>query len=738
VASATASHVWRIMAEWFSAKELAGVDGMAGSVQGVIARAKREMWQSRKRSGQGGGKEYHIASLPDATQDALKAAAHADAKISNEHAREGAVAGASLRLQAKVTETLENTQREQGLADAVTLQGKARSRMDARIQVMQAFDAWVERFDGAPSVARYTFAAAFNAGEVAVEAWVTEHLRGGKISAASLSRWQKQLKKQGLSSLSGGYGNRKGSGLLDSHADQRDFIVAMICEYPHASATHYHRALHARFGDATVAISERSLQRWVKNWRHDNARLLLRVTNPDAFKNQYMFAAGSYSDDVVRLNQRWELDSTPADVMLADGRYSIIGMIDIYSRRPLLHVARTSSADGIVAMLRRAILTYGVPESVKIDNGKDYISKRCLGVFTALNIEEKRSDAFSGWQKPHVERFFRSFNHDICELLPNYKGHNVTDAQAIRARQSFAEQLFKKNTVAEIDMTSEQLQILCDDWVNGVYMLRKHASLGVTPLQKATEYTGHISRISNERALDMLLAEVPSNHGQRSVTKKGISIKWPGEPRQHWYHSPCLSDVADREKVLVRFDPMGDMGRVFVFYRGAFLGTAECPELLGLDKMIHAKAVRHAQSKDIAEQKKAMDQIKKEQAVHSVAGELMQQAAVAAETVTTMPHAAVEHQTSALDAAVQAIEAEEAAKAAPAVDIAPVKAETLQKAESMNRADADETAEDRFARYMRIQRDPQATAEDRSWADFWQRGVEAKMQIKIAKIEGRL
>jgi len=719
------------MNEWYSAKELLGVAGMPSTTQGINKAARTKAWQSRKRDGQGGGKEYHISSLPQATRVALKLAAHEDAKTSNEHVRDGAVAGAMLRLQNTVEDTLDNTKREQGLADASMLKGNARSRMDARIQVLQRFDAWLERYDGAPSVARYVFAEAFNAGKIDLEAWVTGHLRGGKISAASLSRWQKQLKKQGLSSLSGGYGNRKGTGLLDSHAGQRDFITAMICEYPHASATHFHRALHARFGDEAVDISERSLQRWVKNWKHDNPRLLLRMTNPDAWKNQFMFAAGSYSDDVMRLNQRWELDSTPADVMLVDGRYSIIGMIDVYSRRPLLHVARTSSADGIVAMLRRAILTYGVPESVKIDNGKDYISKRCLGVFTALNIEEKRSDAFSGWQKPHVERFFKSFNHDICELLPNYKGHNVADAQAIRARQSFSDQLFKKNDVAEIDMTSEQLQTLCDDWVNGVYMIRKHRSLGATPLQKATEYKGHISRVSNERALDMLLAEVPSNHGQRSVTKKGISIKWLGEPRQHWYHSPCLADVQDREKVLVRFDPMGDMGRVFVFYRESFLGTAECPELLGLDKGMHAREVRHTQTKNIAAKKKKLDQIKKEQAVHSVAGEMMEQAAVAAKKVTSMPHTAIEHQTSSLDAAVAAIEAQEAAKAAPLLPS--VSPDIVEKAEAMSRkheAAKAETPEDRFARYQSVTANEAASDEERTWAKQYISNIEGRMAMK--------
>ncbi len=61
------------MKSWFSAKELAGVNGMPGTTQNVTVRAKKNGWQYRERQGQGGGKEYHITSLPEETQQALKA-----------------------------------------------------------------------------------------------------------------------------------------------------------------------------------------------------------------------------------------------------------------------------------------------------------------------------------------------------------------------------------------------------------------------------------------------------------------------------------------------------------------------------------------------------------------------------------------------------------------------------------------------------------------------------------------
>lgn len=51
--------------EWFAAKELAGLEGLPSSPQGINLMAKREGWEQRRRRGvQGKAVEYHIGSLP--------------------------------------------------------------------------------------------------------------------------------------------------------------------------------------------------------------------------------------------------------------------------------------------------------------------------------------------------------------------------------------------------------------------------------------------------------------------------------------------------------------------------------------------------------------------------------------------------------------------------------------------------------------------------------------------------
>lgn len=223
--------------QWYSAKELAGMVGLEGSVRTIYRKSEKENWQSRPRQGQGGGNEYHISSLPAATQDALRKAAHLAAAEHNPAMQAGIAAGCKLKLEAKIEEEQTKAIIEASLAEVSNLDGHARSRMDARVQVLQSFAKYMERFDGNKTEAAYAYARAFNEGSIVMELWVKDHLRGGKISAASLLRWQKDLQKKGLSSLAGRYGNRKGSSVLDTDPELNGFMEALIFEYPEAHLT---------------------------------------------------------------------------------------------------------------------------------------------------------------------------------------------------------------------------------------------------------------------------------------------------------------------------------------------------------------------------------------------------------------------------------------------------------------------------------------------------------------------
>lgn len=69
------------MKDYRTAKELAGLDGMPGTERGVLKKATRESWSFENKTGRGGGKAFHVSSLPEATKDHLhRLAMEADGK----------------------------------------------------------------------------------------------------------------------------------------------------------------------------------------------------------------------------------------------------------------------------------------------------------------------------------------------------------------------------------------------------------------------------------------------------------------------------------------------------------------------------------------------------------------------------------------------------------------------------------------------------------------------------------
>ena len=55
---------------YYSAQELVELNlaGLPTSKKAILNKATKEMWESRKRKGKGGGFEYHLHSLPPETQ----------------------------------------------------------------------------------------------------------------------------------------------------------------------------------------------------------------------------------------------------------------------------------------------------------------------------------------------------------------------------------------------------------------------------------------------------------------------------------------------------------------------------------------------------------------------------------------------------------------------------------------------------------------------------------------------
>jgi|GEM_PF-540801 len=592
--------------------------------------------------------------------------------------------------------------------------------IDAWIAVLRAQENWCAAHGIEKVVERdLKFADAWNAGTIEIDESVRTRLP--RLSRTNLARQRSRLRQGNLAALAGKtYAPR--SSKIDRLPQVREFVLGTIAQHPHITSRSLYQAVKTRFNQQGLDLpTEANLNRWIQSWKAENAELYMAISDPDKWKGQYMAAFGDASEGIIRPNQRWEFDSTPADVMLTDGRYALIGVVDVYTRRAKLLVSKTSKATAIAALARKALLDWGVPETAKTDNGKDYTSDHLTRCFAGLGIKHELCPPFQPWKKPHIERFFKTFSHDLVELLPGFIGHNVADRKAIESRRSFADRMMSRGKVVEVAMDAAALQAFCDQWI-AAYSGRPHGGLnGQTPIQVLTQATGWQQRtIGNERLLDMLLAEAPAG-GTRTVQKdNGIRID------NAWYIAPELAADGDdgyiKQRVHVRYDPC-DLGRIYCFDGdGKFICVAECPERTGINRQEVASRAKKRQQKRISEGRKQMKRYARAAKTESIGQEILEAQAEQAGKVIPFRQPTIAHQTPALDAAAAALNA---------LQRRPVQAPQLSEAEvrrirdEMDAADARQQVEepnDRISRIYRAWKSGQAIGpDDAAWADHYVR-----------------
>lgn len=295
-------------------------------------------------------------------------------KLAPQHARAIGAAGAA-QLIGEAEEARKWDAVRSAAAVFAALPEETKRIAEARRAALKAVEALVSGGLSAEA-AREEFAFAWAEGDrFDLDPDHAEILGASGPSPDTLRRWGRTFARQGLGGLAPRWGlHRKGSGRIDRDPALRETIEGMLVANPGGSLRLVMRLLKARLPQDQIP-SRRTVELWVQKWRVENPLLHHLSANPDAFKSKVKMIAGKASEDVVRLNQRWEADFTPNDVLLADGkRATLVACIDVWSRRVKIVVSRSSSAGAVAACIRKAILAWGAPELLKTDNGSDYKS----------------------------------------------------------------------------------------------------------------------------------------------------------------------------------------------------------------------------------------------------------------------------------------------------------------------------------------------------------------------------
>ena len=176
------------MKEWWAVPELMSLPGMPSTPQGVRFKANTEQWQSRPRQGRGGGKEYHISSLPAETKTTL-------------HFRENANLPEPINPSCKAV----ITKKEEPAQDLTSLKNWQRKVFDARVALFREFE-HLQKLHGTNKAVEVLV-------DMAMEGRLPEPLQscvadanarpghGRALSRSMVLGWQRAVRRHGIAGL---------------------------------------------------------------------------------------------------------------------------------------------------------------------------------------------------------------------------------------------------------------------------------------------------------------------------------------------------------------------------------------------------------------------------------------------------------------------------------------------------------------------------------------------------------
>lgn len=514
--------------------------------QGVEWKAKSENWQFHRRVGRGGGKEWLVASMPEETRIAIRAAEEKYAL--------------AVRSSAEVVSLLSPA------TSSAILDDRRRYKALAKADLVRQYLAWQRRF-GATRIQKREFVLAYEAG-----AWPKLLEEVGPVSWQTLERWKLEQDRAGsVLALADKRGvTHKGKTMLtDEH---KRVILGHVLNPNAPNVSQCVREVQKKFQAADLsAPSEPTIRRFVRRYMEE------------CFDEWTLWREGkkAWNDKcAISLLRDWNLVEV-GDVVIADGhvlnfetlnpatgkptRMTIVLFFDGASNCPLgWEIMPTENVASISAAFRRTCIMLGkFPRVVYLDNGRafrakyfqgcpDFEQAGFLGLYRDLGCSVIHAWPYHGQSKP-IERFFGTF-HDLEVWMPSYTGYDIAHKPARMKRgEDLHRQLYDKlgGRPLTLEETHAQVARWFVDYANRPQH-RTHLH-GRTPGEVFMEGRGAglSAQDMQKLALFMMQKEV------RTITKDGIKVNG----RLYW-HEKLYSR---RHPVLVRYDEHFNPYSVFVY-----------------------------------------------------------------------------------------------------------------------------------------------------------------------------
>ncbi len=287
----------------------------------------------------------------------------------------------------------------------------------------------------------------------------------------------------------------------------------------------------------------------------DSQLMTLAHEGPEALRDRYELV---YRHEAAEPNALWQADHTELDIQVIDADQTVRRpwltlIVDDLSRAVAGYSVflGAPSALNLSLALRQAIrpkssptwVVHGLPDTLYVDHGSDFISIHLQQVAADLHIRLIHSTVARPQGRGKVERLFGTIT---TELLPELPGHLVCGRPASPPR-----------------LTLAQLDDALGTWISDVYHRRAHSETGAEP-QRAWVADGWLARMPDTlEQLDELLVMVAK---PRVVHRDGIRFEGLR------FLSPTLAAYVG-QPVTIRYDPR-DLGEIRVFHNNRFVCRA--------------------------------------------------------------------------------------------------------------------------------------------------------------------
>lgn len=512
--------------------------------QAVMLRAKT--WQSRKRAGRGGGHEWLVASMPEETRVAIRAAEEKNAL--------------AVRSSSEVVPLLSPA------TSSAILDDRRRYKALARADLVRQYLGWQRRF-GATTTQKQEFIVAYTGG-----AWPKLLQELGAVSWKTLERWKLEQDRAGsVLALADKRGvAHKGRTLLSER--HRVVILGHILNPNAPNVSQCVREVQKKFQAEGMFIpSEPTIRRFVNTY------------TAECYDEWTLWREGkkAWNDKcAISLLRDWNLVGV-GDIVIADGhtlnfetlnpetgkatRMTLLLFFDGASNHPLgWEIMPSENTDCISAAFRRTCLVLGkFPRVVYLDNGKafrakffkgcpDFEQAGFLGLYKDLGCDVIHAWPYHGQSKP-VERFFGTML-DLEIWMPSYTGYDIANKPA---RMKRGEDLHRKlyDKLGGRPLTLEETHVQVARWFAEYAnrpQLRTHLH-GRTPGEVFQAGRGPGLTPQDEQRLTLLMMQKEI----RTITKDGFRL----HGRLYWHEALARR----RHPILVRYDDQLSPHEVLVF-----------------------------------------------------------------------------------------------------------------------------------------------------------------------------